>query len=487
LALRDKVISGVIWSAIERISVQVVRFGITIILARLLSPGDYGLLGMLAIFIALSNVFIDSGLGQALIQKKDADNIDYSTIFYYNIALAILFYIILFFSAPYIAEFYKQPLLKDLSRVVFLNLIFSSLSLIQNTIVSKEMNFKVYTKVSIISYIASGSISIGMAYRGYGVWSLVFQTLCNSLFQTILLWIFNTWRPLFIFSIKSFKKLFAKSSSLLATGIVSQIFDNIYYVIIGKFYSNINLGFYTQAKRLQEMPLMTLNGVIQAVTFPALVQIQDDNERLKMNYSKIIQIFMFINVPLMAGLMVCARPLVISVLTAKWLPILPYLYLFCITGIFFPFGLINGNTMKVKGRFKLMFQVDLIKKAVLIILLLISFSFGLYAIVLGQAVYIIFGIIINIYFGSRLISFSFSEQIKSVLPYLLVCVISIIPALFLLLLTQWNPLIILISQIITISGLYLLFSKLFNLYAYNEIVHIIRDKLLQRKNNRSQI
>jgi teichuronic acid exporter len=471
LALRDKVISGVIWSAIERISVQVVRFGITIILARLLSPGDYGLLGMLAIFIALSNVFIDSGLGQALIQKKDADNIDYSTIFYYNIALAILFYIILFFSAPYIAEFYKQPLLKDLSRVVFLNLIFSSLSLIQNTIVSKEMNFKVYTKVSIISYIASGSISIGMAYRGYGVWSLVFQTLCNSLFQTILLWIFNTWRPLFIFSIKSFKKLFAKSSSLLATGIVSQIFDNIYYVIIGKFYSNINLGFYTQAKRLQEMPLMTLNGVIQAVTFPALVQIQDDNERLKMNYSKIIQIFMFINVPLMAGLMVCARPLVISVLT----------------GIFFPFGLINGNTMKVKGRFKLMFQVDLIKKAVLIILLLISFSFGLYAIVLGQAVYIIFGIIINIYFGSRLISFSFSEQIKSVLPYLLVCVISIIPALFLLLLTQWNPLIILISQIITISGLYLLFSKLFNLYAYNEIVLIIKDKLLQRRNNNKVI
>jgi teichuronic acid exporter len=166
---------------------------------------------------------------------------------------------------------------------------------------------------------------------------------------------------------------------------------------------------------------------------------------------------------------------------------LPYLYLFCITGIFYPLGLINGNTMKVKGRFKLMFQLDLVKKVVLIVLLLVSFSFGLYAIVLGQAVYIIFGVIINIYFGSRLISFSFSEQIKSVLPYIYVCVVSIIPALLLLLLTHWNPLIILISQIITISGLYLLFSKLFNLYAYNEIVLIIKDKLLQRRNNNKVI
>jgi teichuronic acid exporter len=186
----------------------------------------------------------------------------------------------------------------------------------------------------------------------------------------------------------------------------------------------------------------------------------------------------------MAGLMVCARPLVISVLTAKWLPILPYLYLFCITGIFFPFGLINGNTLKVKGRFKLMFQVDLIKKAILILLLIISFSFGLYAIVVGQAVYIIFGIIINVYFGSRLISFSFSEQIKSVLPYIFVCIISITPALLLLLLTHWNPLIILICQFISISGVYLLLSKVFNLYAYNEIVRIIKEKVLHRKNRK---
>jgi O-antigen/teichoic acid export membrane protein len=487
MALRDKVISGVIWSTIERFSVQTIRFVVTIILARLLSPGDYGLLGMLTIFIAISNVFIDSGFGHTLIQKKDANNIDYSTIFYYSIGLSFIFYIILFFAAPSIAAFYKQPLLKDLSRVVFLNLIFTSLSGMQNVLVSKTMNFKIYARVSVISYITSGAISIVMAYRGYGVWCLVFQTLCNTIIQTILLWIFNTWRPMLVFSINSFKKLFAKSSSLLATGIVSQIFDNIYYVIIGKFYSNINLGFYTQAKRLQEMPLMTLNGVIQAVTFPALVQIQEDNERLRTNYSKIIQIFMFINIPLMAGLMVCAKPLVIAILTAKWLPILPYLYLFCITGIFFPFGLINGNTMKVKGRFKLMFQVDLIKKAILIILLLISFNYGLYAIVVGQAIYIILGIVINVYFGSRLIAFRFSEQFKFVLPYIYVCAVSILPALFLLFLTQWNPLVILISQILITAGLYIFLSKMYNLYAYTEIVIIIKNKLVQLKNNRGAV
>jgi teichuronic acid exporter len=485
LSLREKVISGVLWSAIERISVQAVRFLITIVLARLLSPGDYGLVGMLTIFIALSNVFIDSGFGHTLIQKQNADNTDYSTIFYYNIALALLLYSILFFSAPFIAAFYKQPQLTILSRVVFLNLIFNSLSGIQNMLVSKNMNFKVYTKISIISYTVSGIISISMAYSGFGVWSLVVQTLCNSLFQTILLWVFNTWRPLFVFSMASFKSLFAKSSSLLASGIVSQVFDNLYYLVIGKFYSNVNLGYYTQGKRLQEMPLMTLNGVIQAVTFPALVQIQDDNERLRTSYNKIIQVFMFVNIPLMVGLIVCAKALIIGILTEKWLPVLPYLYLFCITGIFFPFGLINGNTLKVKGRFRLIFKLDLAKRVIMILILLISFNFGLYAIVIGQTVSVILGIILNIYFGNRLLSLSFRDQFRTVIPYFLVCGVSVIPACGLLFFANINFVVLLIAQFLSISAIYLLLSKMFRLYAFEEIVSIIRGRVSGLKTSKT--
>jgi teichuronic acid exporter len=476
LTLREKVISGVLWSTIERVSVQFVRFLITIVLARLLSPGDYGLVGMLSIFIALSNVFIDSGFGQTLIQKQDANNTDYSTIFYYNIALALFFYLVLFISAPYIAEFFKQPQLTSLSRVVFLNLIFNSMSGIQSMLVSKNMNFKVYTKISIISYTASGIIGILMAYTGFGVWSLVVQTLSYSIFQTLLLWIFNSWRPLLVFSMDSFRKLFAKSSSLLASGIVSQIFDNLYTLVIGKYYFNVNLGYYTQAKKLQEMPLMSLNGIIQAVTFPALVQIQGDNDRLRLNYDKIIQIFMFVNIPLMLGLMVCAKAMIISILTAKWLPVLPYLYLFCLTGIFFPFGLINGNTLKVKGRFKLIFQLDLIKRVIMILILLMSFKSGLYAIVVGQTISVILGIVLNIYFGNKLISLSFGEQLKSVLPYFVICGISIAPACLLLFLSHMNPLIILILQFVSILGIYVLLAKMFKLYAFEEIINIIRSR-----------
>jgi teichuronic acid exporter len=484
LSLKEKVISGALWSTIERISVQTVRFLITIVLARLLSPGDYGLVGMLSIFIALSNVFIDSGFGQTLIQKQDANNTDFSTIFYYNIALALFFYLILFISAPYIAEFYNQPLLTSLSRVVFLNLIFNSLSGIQAMLVSKTMNFKVYTKISIISYSASGIIGIGMAYAGFGVWSLVVQTLSYSIFQTILLWIFNSWRPILVFSMDSFRKLFAKSSSLLASGIVSQVFDNLYYLVIGKYYSNVNLGYYTQAKKLQEMPLMSLNGIIQAVTFPALVQIQNDNERLRLNYDKIIQIFMFVNIPLMFGLMVCAKAMIISILTSKWLPVLPYLYLFCITGIFFPFGLINGNTLKVKGRFKLIFKLDLIKRVIMILILLISFKFGLYAIVLGQTLSIILGIILNIYFGNRLISLSFKEQLISVLPYFIICGLAIIPAGVLFFYSHMNSLLLLIIQFTSILFIYLVLSKFFKLYAFKEIAGIVTNKISEIKSRK---
>lgn len=476
--LKEKTISGVIWNSFERVSVQTIRFIMNIILARIITPGDYGLIGMLTVFISLSNVFIDSGFAHTLIQKKDADNTDFSTIFYFNIALAFVFYLILFFSAPAIAAFYNKPELIALSRVIFINLIFNSLIIIQSTLISKNLNFKVYSRVTILSYFVSGIVGITMAYKGYGVWSLVIQSVCNAFLQTCLIWYFNSWRPKLIFSMKSFRNLFLKSSNLLATGIIVQVFENVYTVVIGKLYSNVNLGLYTQAKRLQDMPVMTINAVIQTVTFPALANIQDDNARLKSSYAKILQLFMFVNLPLMIGLIVVSRPLIVFLLTDKWLPIVPFFVLFCLAGAFTPIGLINGNMLKVKGQFNLIFKLELVKRTIMILLLLITSAYGLNAIVFGQMIFMLTGMALNLYFGGKTIGYGVLDQIKSILPYFIISFTAVLPAYFLQNSTLFpNNTVLLMIQISSIIVIYLWMSRIFKLFAYIEIMSILKSKL----------
>ena len=269
-SLKQKTLSGVLWSCVERFSVQGIQFVIMVIMARILLPSDYGMIGMLAIFIAIAQTLIDSGFSNALIQKKDRSEIDYSTVFYFNIAVGIVLYFILFFSSPLIARFYNTPELTGLTRVLALNLFINSLAVVQRAILSIKIDFKTQAKASFSAAIISGIVGIVMAYTGFGVWSLAVQTVLNAFVNTVLLWIFSKWIPLKVFSFESFKKLFTFGSKLLASGLLDTIYRNIYTIVIGKKFASTDLGYFTRADQFAQFPSSNLTGIIQRVTFPVL-------------------------------------------------------------------------------------------------------------------------------------------------------------------------------------------------------------------------
>jgi O-antigen/teichoic acid export membrane protein len=479
--LKRKMLSGLFWSAVERFVQQGIQVVISIIIARILMPADYGLVGMLAIFIAIAQSFINSGFGQALIQKKDATKIDFSTIFYFNLAVGLFFYAILFFSAPLIADFYNQPLLIPLTRFMALNLIINSFSLVQNTILTKNIDFKALTKVSLLSIIISGAIGITMAYRGFGVWSLAVQVIGANIVRTLFLWIFNKWRPSFQFSFVSLRSLFAYGSKLLASGLLNQIFDNIYKLVIGKGYSATALGFYTQAKRIQEIPVLSTVSILQRVTFPVYSTIQDDTQRLKRAYRKTIKAIIFFNFPLMVALLVIAHSLIKVLLTDKWMPSVIYLQLLCISGFLYPLSAVNLNVLKVRGRTDIFFYLEVAKKVLIAVAIIITFKLGILALVIGQVCTNFLCFFINIYYSGREINYSLGEQLQDIAPYfgavLIMGVCMFLPGLFL----GCEPIIKLITQVSVGIFVYYIVSRALKLEAYNDAISLLRDNPITKK------
>jgi O-antigen/teichoic acid export membrane protein len=418
--LKKQIIKGVMWSSIERFSVQGVQFVLGIILARILYPSDYGLIGMIAIFMSISMSLIDSGFSQALIQKKNATEKDYNTAFYFNIITAFLVYVILFFTAKPIAVFYGEPILESLTKVVGLNIIFSSLSIVQIAKLSKSLNFKLQTKASLISVIISGSIGIYLAYIDWGVWALCIQIVVKSGLNTIMLFVLSFWRPKIMFSKKSFNSLFSFGSKLLLSGLLNAVFDNIYLIVIGKFYNITELGYYTRANQLQLLPSETITVILQRVTFPVLSSIQDQKKKLEHYYIKFIRFAAFIIFPLMIGLAVIASPLIILVLTEKWKAAATFLQLLCFVGILYPIHAINLNILKVKGRSDLFLKLEVYKKILTTLTVLITFSFGVKALIIGQIVCSVFFLFLNTFYSKKLIDYSLFNQIKDILPILFV-------------------------------------------------------------------
>ncbi|MES1222005.1 MAG: lipopolysaccharide biosynthesis protein, partial [Bacteroidota bacterium] len=348
--LKHTAINALIWSGIEKFSLQAIGFISTIIVARLLTPADFGLVAMITIFIAISNVFIDSGFGTAIIQKKDLTNADCSTVFFFNLLIAIILYFILFFCAPLIADFYKQPELTNLTRVLGLVLVFNSLGLIQISLIQKEIKFKTNTKINLFALLISSSTGITCALLGFGVWSLVIQQVCLSLVKTILLWTFNKWRPVLEFSKSSFHHLFRFSSGLLLSEILETFFQNIYYVIIGRFFPASELGFFTQAKKLNDVSVTTLTSVVTQVAFPVFSTIHDDVVKLKAAFRKNIRFISFLVLPLSFCLMAVSHSLILALLKEKWLPAAPLLQILCIMGIFYTLDVSNMVLLKSKGK-----------------------------------------------------------------------------------------------------------------------------------------
>lgn len=417
-SLKQKAFKGIIWSSIERFSAQGVQFVLGLILARLLLPEDYGLIGMLAIFLAISLTFIDSGFSKALIQKKDRDEKDFSTVFYFNIVIASVFYLLLFFTAPLIANFYNQPLLVSLTRVIGLTVIINSFAVVQRAKFTINIDFKTQTKASISSVIISGVVGIYLAYTGYRVWALVVQVLIRSILNVVILWYYSKWLPLEGFHIHRFKRLFSFGSKLLAVGLIDTVYRNIYLIVIGKVFSANELGFYTRAQQFNDFPSSNITGILQRVTFPILSELQDNNDILKATYRKMIKMSALIVFPLMMGLAALSDPLIRIILTEKWINTAWMLQLLCFAGMWYPIHALNLNILNVKGRSDLFLRLEIIKKAIITIVLIMSVPFGIEAMIIGQIVTSYISLIINTYYTKRIIDYGFLQQMSDLLKVL---------------------------------------------------------------------
>lgn len=417
-SLKEKTVKGVFWSSVDRFSSQGIQFIFSILIARILLPSDYGTVAMLSIFLAISQTFIDSGFGTALIRKIDRTEEDFSTVFYFNIAVALVFYGILWLTAPCIADFYDIPLLKDITRVVALTLVFGSLSGIQSAKLSIAIDFRSRAIISIIVTTVTGALGLWMAYSGYGVWALVIQSVVSSLLRSILLWSFVRWIPKLVFSWKSFKELFSFGSKLLASALLDTAYNNIYTLVIGKFFSPSALGVYSRADSLAQYPSSNITGVLQGVTFPVLSSIQNEPERLAGSYRKFIRLSAFIVFPMMTGLAAVADPLIRLVLTDKWEGAIYLLQILCFSLMWYPVHAINLNILQVKGRSDYFLKLEIIKKIQGVVILCITLPMGLVAMCYGRVVSSVLGLIYNTYYTKRLIDYGFREQMKDLIHIL---------------------------------------------------------------------
>lgn len=422
--LKEKTISGLFWSFIDSFAKQGITFIVGIILARILTPSEFGLIGMLTIFIAISQSFVDSGFSQALIRKKNCTNTDYSTVFFFNLLVSVVFYGLLFIFSGAISRFFGEPLLRPLLQVLGIIVIINAFTIIQRTLLIKRIDFKLQTRVSVISAIISGLISLIMAFNGFGVWSLVGQQVSMFFFTSLFLWIWNRWVPSAEFSTSSFKELFSFGSKLLASGLIDNIYRNIYFLVIGRFFSATALGFYTRANQFKQLPSQTLTVIISRVTYPVLSNMQDNLPRLKTNYQKLIKATMLLTFVLMLGMAAVAEPLIITLIGEQWRPSVVYLQLLCFVGMMYPLHALNLNILQVLGRSDLFLKLEIIKKIIAVPVILLGIFLGIEAMIMGMIVNTFIAYYLNSYWSGSFIKYTILEQIRDIFPSFGVALIS---------------------------------------------------------------
>ncbi len=477
MSLKEKTVSGLVWSFIDTFAGQGIQFIVGIILARILSPREFGLIGMITIFIAVSQSFIDSGFGNALIRKKDCSQDDYSTIFFFNLTTGTILFIILFLSGPAIGNFFKEPELIIIVQVFGLVLVIDSLSLIQRTILTKDINFKLQARISIIASLGSGAISIVMAYRGLGIWSLVAQRLSRQTFNSVFLWVWNGWKPTFTFSVRSFHELFGFGSKLLLSGLIDTFYNNIYYLAIGKFFSASELGYYARADQFKSLPSKNLNSIIGRVTYPILSSIQDDLPRLRNNYQKLIRSTMFLTFILMLLMAAVAKPLVLTLVGEKWLPCVIYLQMLCFVGMFYPLHALNLNMLQVQGRSDLFLKLEVIKKILAIPIVIGGIFLGIKMMIIGMMVNTLIAYYLNSFWSGRMIGYSFRQQLKDILPGFTLALFSSIVVFLLGFVILLAPLWLLMIQLSVGIILIIVISEIISFKDYIFLKILILDKI----------
>mgnify|MGYP006102132409 CR=1 FL=1 len=471
-SLDKKLLKGLFWSFLERFSTQGIQFVFSIIMARLLLPAEFGLIAMLSIFMAFSHAFINSGFGQALIQKKKATYIDECSIFYFNIFIAFIMAGLMFVSAPWIAKFYNQPLLVSMARVLSFSLIINSFGLVQRALLTKNLDFKTQLKISVITILLSGAVGIFLAFKGFGVWSLVILYISKDLLSTILIWIFSSWRPSIILSFTSLRSMFSFGSHLLLVSLLNSVFANIYQLVIGKLFSPALLGFYSRADSLYKYPISIINDVSNSVTFPTFSILQDDIDKLCRYARKTSKTLTVITFPLMFGLVIVARPLVHSLLTEKWISIVPYLQLLCVIGLINPLQRINYNIINALGRSDLFSKIEIADKVLVITSIAVSFRFGIIAMIYGQILCSLISYSINGYYTGKLLNHSLYSQIKDIAPNFFISFLMGLLIYSVKYLSIDNHLLLLTTQIILGGISYVSFCFIFKISAFMEIIGI---------------
>ncbi len=475
--LKKKTISGVAWNFAGNTANRIVQFVISIVLARLLTPSDYGLLGLIAIFMAIASTFIDSGFTSALIQYKDRTEKDLNTVFYVNLGMSTFMYIILFFVAPLIADFYTQPLLIPVIRWYSIILILGALTGVNSTLLTIRLDYKTSTRISVISAISSGIIGIIFAYLGYGVWALVIQSISGSAIRTVISFYWVRWFPKRMFSSQSFKRMFGYGSKLLIANLIHAIYDNIYGLVIGKKFNASSLGYFTRAQGFINLTAQNVTGILSGVAFPVLSKVQDDDEKLLRIYDRYVQMSSFIIFPLVLFLCGISKPLILFLLTDKWAPSIPLLQILCFNSIWLGLISINLNLLYVKGRTDLVLKLEIFKKSTAFLILFISVFFNsLTALCWGLVLYGVIALYLNSFYTKRLLNFGLLDQLKQVKSYFIAATVILIEAFSFSELIE-NPLLsLMVSTIICISS-YLYICKRLKLYAYGEVMNIVMPKI----------
>ena len=470
-----KVFSNFIWRFAERCGAQLVTFIVSIVLARILTPSDYGTIALVTVFTTILQVFIDSGLSTALIQKKDADDLDFSSVFYFNFVICIILYLIMFVSAPFIADFYKDSSLVSIVRVISLTLIISGVKGVQQSYVSRHMLFKRFFFSTLGGTIFSAILGIIMAYAGFGVWAIVFQQLSNNAIDTLILWITVKWRPIKKFSWSRLKNLLSFGWKMLASSLLDTVYNNLRNMIIGKLYTSADLAFYNQGDKFPKLIVTNINTSIDSVLLPTMSNEQDNHVRVKDMTRRAIKISTYIMAPLMIGLAFCAKPIVQIVLTDKWLPCVTYLQIFCISYLFWPIHTANLNAIKAMGRSDLFLKLEVIKKFMGMILLLITMNISVMAMAYSLLISGLISQVINSWPNRYLLKYSYIDQIKDILPNI---VMALIMGGFVYFISYLNlPILVsLVVQILSGGIIYLILSILTKNDSFIYLINILKSR-----------
>lgn len=475
--LKEKTAHAIIWSFIDKFGQHALSLVITIVLMRFfLSPSDYGLMGLIVVFNALGSILIDSGFSNALIRKQEVTQTELSSVFYFNIAVSLLFYCVLFFCAPFVASYYKQPILTSLIRVSSLGIPLFSLTLIQITLITKEVNFKLLAHTNLIAFISSGTISFFFAWKGLGVWVLVIQPLSLVCIKNICLWSVSSWRPCLTYSKQSVKNLWGYSSQLLASSTLTIVFNNLYTMLIGKYYPLNQVGYYSQANKHSELPYLAIMPAIQSVLYPVMAKMGDVNESLKKTLRKTIRVSSFVYFPVMFGIMATATPLVQTLFGAKWQPIVPYLQILCFGHIFLGMSSPFTNILYVKGKSAMLLKFNILYRFLQLLAFIFAIRFGIISmLVVWCMVGIIYTCLVALYSGNK-IGYTFFEQLKDIAPYFIIALCMGVGIFFLSAFTE-NHVLLLFIQIAVGTAFYLSFTYLLGSKVFREVLEIIKNQI----------